>query len=209
MKCNENLSKIANYLILNGSYMKDISLFHGKCGVLLSLYLHGQKYQNAEVCKYAEELLYDVCKQIHDGLPVGIEFGYSGIALSITFLTKLSKKKYDLNDILHDIDERIMTFDPRRLSDVTFRKGSAGVMYYIEMRMRNKTKLTSIDQVYIADLRHQLSSKAPHKENSYELLDEIKQPFFEPTQYIYHRIGIDEGSAYYLFKDSYDQILYN
>lgn len=128
--------RIANYILLKGSNVSDAGLYHGKMGLSLALFFFGRKTGNYIMERYASNLLEDVYDMVYTNMPVGIEYGLSGIGLGIVFLYKNYFVEGNLDDVLEDIDKKIMEYCPLRMKDTSFRSGLQGIMTYIKERKK-------------------------------------------------------------------------
>lgn len=54
--------QIANYLMLKSISIRNISLYHGKTGILLALYLFSHQEEKENIKEYAWDLLQDIHK---------------------------------------------------------------------------------------------------------------------------------------------------
>lgn len=207
---NDKLKQIINYLLRESCRPMDASLFHGKAGVMLSLYAYSKKYNIQLLRDFSDDLLNELYDMIQRGLPMGIEKGLAGIGLAITLLSNSRLICCNLNDTLCDIDELIMSYDPRRMSDMSLRGGALGVWIYIHERMKSDTPLISIDGIFINELTTTLKNNKVNLEyNPSWLLDELKEPEFNDTEYVGKQLGMDEGCSYFIIKDSYDSVCYS
>lgn len=102
------LQLIANHLIINSSFLTDLSLFHGKTGIVLFFYKYAQYTRNPVYEEFAGELLDELFSEIHDNMGVDFENGLSGIGWGILYLLQNQFITGNPNDILEDIDRRIM-----------------------------------------------------------------------------------------------------
>lgn len=194
-----------NHLAIQTALISDKSLYHGRMGIILALYCYGVTHNNRFVCDYARDVLQtsdDYC----DG-NIGIENGLAGLGLGFSLLYKAGMFKDNLNDLLFDIDKRIMSVDPRRMEDFSFRKGALGILYYI------RTRLSIIDQECISlknDYLKELEANIQRHFNGgvvqNSLIDSLRPPVWKMKEYLGKDAGIDNGSAYYLIKGSYDKI---
>ena len=185
----KELDNIANYLLLENCYIIDASLFHGKAGVMLSLYAYSKKYNIPVFRDFSDDLLQELYGMINKGLSFGVEKGLAGIGLAITLLSNANLICCNLNDALCDIDEAIMSNDPRRMKDMSLRTGAFGLWVYIHATlMANGVNLNY---------------------NPSWLLNELKKPDFDCKEYIDKKQGIDGGSAYFIIKDAYDSVFYH
>lgn len=130
---NNVLSNIVDYLIFKSNTLSEIGLFHGKMGLVVTLYLYAKKYNDDIVNEYAWELLQQVYDGIHTNVPIDLENGLAGIGYGTTLLCQYGIFDCNLNDILLDIDTKIMERDPRRFTDFSMRTGVKGLMLYINL----------------------------------------------------------------------------
>ena len=201
------LNAVANYLLLKSSYINDVSLFHGKSGIMLALHAYSKKHNKPIFQEYAEDLMQEIYKMIHDNLPIGLEQGLSGIGYAFTLLSNAEIIECDLNDVLYTIDHTIMCRDPRRMTDMTMKTGMFGVWVYICERMRSRQPLTTFDNAYINDLKAILENqKVSLTYNAAWLLDELKTPEYDISEYLDKNLGLDNGCSNFLIKDSFNEI---
>ena len=193
------LKKIADYLLLKSSYIQDIGLFHGKMGIVVSLYAYANKYDDRLLEDFAWDLLQQIYENVHTDMPIGMEYGLTGIGYGTTLLSKLGLVDCDLNSILQDVDAKIMERDPRRMSDFSVRTGAAGVLLYLALRQEPGTLLT-FDRQYMEELKSVTAGKIMLNSTT-NLLNILNEPSFEASDCIEKPIGIDGGSAYYVLKD--------
>ncbi|EGG57356.1 hypothetical protein HMPREF9442_00303 [Paraprevotella xylaniphila YIT 11841] len=198
-KCmKEEMDKIADYLLLRSGYLQELGLFHGKMGVVVALYLYADAYGDEVMREYAWELFQQVYDGVHTDMPVGLERGLAGIGYGTTFLCKRGLVECSLNDILEDIDRKIMERDPRRLTDMSVRSGLRGLMLYLGLR-QSVEAVTTFDSRYMMELqdtveRNNLSCR------TLDFMDVLNEPTFPEAEYIEKPLGIDGGCAYYILK---------
>lgn len=192
--------KISNHLMLKSVDLCDIGLYHGKMGLVLALYLYSLQESLEYIGEFAWELLQDVYAGVNEALPVGMEYGLSGIGYGVSLLKKYGVFDNDLDDVLHSIDEKIMVYDPRRIKDYSYRSGALGVYSYIRLRMDIEGKANSLDSQYLKELQQTLT-KAPNFSNGipYKMLwQDLQVPEWNTEEFQGKPIGIDGGLAYYL-----------
>lgn len=121
---NEHL-RIANYLMLKSIELQDISLYHGKMGIVLALSLYAHQEGKKNLNDFAWDLLQDVYKGVNETLPIGLEYGLSGIGYGITLLKKHGIVDCILNEVLYDIDQNNLQIPDWNLSN--FHSKSIGI----------------------------------------------------------------------------------
>lgn len=150
------LERIANHLVINSSFLDNLGLFHGKMGIAIFFY-HYSRYTNNPIYEdFAGELLDEIYEDIHRGISFDFENGLCGIGWGIEYLLQNKYIEGDSDEILEDIDRKIMEYDPRRITDTTFRSGFAGLSCYIRTRLnslcRNPNTLP-FDALYLSEWR--------------------------------------------------------
>lgn len=195
--------EIANHLMLKSIGIYDISLYHGKMGLVLALYLYARQEGATHISDYAWDLLQEVHKGVNETLPIGLEYGLSGIGYGITLLKKYDIFDCDLNAILGGIDQKIMCYDPRRITDLSFRNGVCGLINYIRLRIEVEGEIKSFDVQYLHELQQKvttfpvLQNGIPHT----TLWNDLHSPDWNLSDFHDKPLGIDEGLAYFLIKN--------
>lgn len=197
---NTEYRKIVDYLLLKSPYIQDIGLFHGKMGIVFSLYAYAKKYNDRLLDDFAWDLLQQIYNKVHTDTPTGLENGLAGIGYGTTLLSILGLIECDLNTVLSDIDAKIMERDPRRMSDFSVRTGAGGVLLYLALRQETSGTLLTFDNQYVAELKSAAAVKMVLNPVT-NILDILNEPLFDINCYMEKPIGIDGGSAYYILKD--------
>lgn len=192
------LFQIASYLIMKASNVRDIGLYHGKMGIVCSLYSYSFTTGNKCFEDYAWDLFQDVYSGVYESMPLGVENGLAGVGCGVIMINQMLKMDTNLNDVLWEIDKKIMLHDPRRMTDMSFRSGALGLWSYITMRKKFGI-LSSIDEVYQKELGECIINNNA-VENTKTIMDDIAKPSWEASEYQGKAMGIDAGMAYYLLK---------
>ncbi len=142
------------YLTINSSFLGDLGLFHGKMGIVL-FFAHYARISNSKHYEdFAGHLLDEIYEEINLDLPVNLENGLCGIGWGIEYLVQHGFMEGNTDEILADIDRKVMEIDPLRLSDLSFRRGLAGIAFYVIARL-NAHRVNSIspfDEVFLGSL---------------------------------------------------------
>lgn len=194
------LSDIADYLLLRGSHVHDIGLFHGKMGIVTALYLYADKNGDEVLQEYAWELFQQVYEGIHTDMPISLESGLAGIAYGTTLLRKRGLVDCSLNDILAEIDSKIMEHDPRRMTDMTIRTGMGGLALYLELR-QTVEPIVTFDSQYLSEFQPR-ACRCGRGLSAPSLLQILDSPIFPVSDYVDNPVEIDGGSAYYLLNSA-------
>ncbi len=200
MNTTETQEKIVRYLMLNTHLYPNISLYHGRMGIVLALYSFAERHDKKYISDFAWDMLQEVYKNVNDGMPVGLELGLSGIGYGVTALKKFGVFDCELNDVLTDVDSRIMQFDPRRMTELSYRAGMLGVWNYIRFRLQTESELTSLDGMFVSELKERMSHYgidiAALQPKS--VFDDLRHPTWDIGNYLKKNCGIDGGMGYYL-----------
>lgn len=149
------LDRILHILMLRSKFVFDIGLLNGKTGIVIA-FAHLYEYTHNEIYyDYMSELLDDVLEYVHKGLDVGFMSGFSGIGWGIEYLLQNGFVEGNSLEICEDIDDKIMTFDPRRINDVSLENGLEGLLHYVLIHVcgKNSEKYFSpFDETYFSDL---------------------------------------------------------
>lgn len=160
---NDNLitSGILSRLLINYGQIQDISLMSGKMGGVLFFMAYARKTGISAYCDFCDELLDDIYNHIHQGMPIGLFEGLTGIGWGIEYLLKNGYADGAVDEILNDIDNLVVEHDPQRMTDLSLESGLGGVLFYVNSRLQygeNRSLNTPFDLSYIASL-----SKAIHR----------------------------------------------
>lgn len=159
-------------LVLNVSFLTDLGLFHGKMGHAIFFAHYGRLVNNVSYENFACELIEEVYEEINISLPINMEYGLCGIGWGIEYLVGQGFMEGCTDEILKDIDNLIMERDPRRINDISFRKGIGGILYYVMVRLSSPRETDSLplDSLYLESLREVVLEKDFSKEKSLSFL---------------------------------------
>lgn len=147
-----------SYLVINSSFVSNIGLFHGKMGLVLFFSFYARYLKNDLYNRFAYDLLDEVYEDIHENVLLNFENGVCGIGWAIEYLIQNGYMEGDTDEILEDIDKRIMEYDVCRISDLSFRSGLAGIVYYVCARLSTLRKNNTLpfDSVFLENLKRVL-----------------------------------------------------
>jgi hypothetical protein len=155
MNNNEHplLPRVVGHLMLHAGFISDTGLYHGKMGLVLFFVHYGRYTGNSLYDDFAGELLEDICEDIHTEMPTDFENGLCGIGWGIEYLLQNGFMEGDSDEVLSDIDKKIMERDIRRITDMDFRTGLAGISCYIQKRINSPCRSRMekpFDELYLA-----------------------------------------------------------
>ena len=146
------------YLTINGSFTGDLGLFHGRMGIILFFAHYARATQSKHYEDFAGYLLDELYEEIHNDLPVNLENGLCGIGWGIEYLVQQGVMEGDTDEILVDIDRKVMELDPLRITNWGFRHGLAGIAFYVIARLNanRTTAALPFDDAYLTSLQQAL-----------------------------------------------------
>lgn len=149
-----------SYLVINSDFMPNIGLFHGKMGLVLFFSVYARFSKNELYNQFAYDLLDEVYEDIHKDILLDFENGLCGIGWAIEFLVQNGYMEGDTDEILEDVDKHIMQYNVCRISDLSFRNGLAGIVYYVCARLSTfrRNDVLPFDLVFLENLKDALLS---------------------------------------------------
>ena len=143
------------YLAINSSFIENLGLFHGRMGIVLFFAQYGRAVQDKRYEDFAGDLLDEIYEEIHWDMPVNLENGLCGIGWGIEYLVQQGFMKGNTDEILADIDRKVMELDPLRMTDLSFRRGLAGIAFYVIARLNahRETAVLPFDNAYLHALQ--------------------------------------------------------
>lgn len=203
----ETLDRLIHHLVLRSATTQALSLYHGKMGIAMTLMIYARHHGSPHLHNYAERLLLNVCDNIPENMSPGFAEGLAGIGYGITILHRKGLIDGNLDDILADIDAQLMRYDPRRYDDFSFRTGLCGIKYYIDTRRKYYGVSDTIDPIFERELALALERNREKCEQYTHMMDDINAPIWTLVEYKDKELGIDNGCAYYIIKEIYDEVL--
>lgn len=180
MKNIENeiwLRRIANYQMMHSSFCGELGLFYGKMGIAI-FFFHYARYSNNIIYEdFAGELLDEIIEDIHDGMSVGFASGISGIGWGIEYLVQQKFIEGNNDEILEEIDLKILEYDLLRGVDKSLETGGVGIAYYVLQRLSSLQNRKGIfDDLYLHHLKqfcaqHQDSFRYLLREGQVDCID--------------------------------------
>jgi hypothetical protein len=117
------LKRIADHQMLHGSFRRDLGVLNGKMGIVL-FFFHYARYTGRVLYEdFAGEMLEEVIQELHSDLPIRFSDGLCGIGWGVEYLIQNAFIAGDSDEILEDLDQKIMEWDPRRATDLSFESG--------------------------------------------------------------------------------------
>ena len=102
----------------------------------------------------------DIYKEIHVNTLLNFKDGLCGITWGIEYMIRNGFVEADPDEVLEDLDKRIIEWDVRRITDYSLGTGLQGIACYVISRMENREREHSIiNKKYIFDLIEALNRK--------------------------------------------------
>ncbi len=149
------LKEIADHHILRGLFCQEQGLWKGKMGMSVFFFLLSRHTANHWYEEFACELLDDVCNGLSQYCSVTFDEGLCGIGWAIEFLKKEGFVEGDTDEILEEVDKKVMERDVRRITDLSLETGLAGIAAYVRSRLdseRMSGNCQPFDAEYLVDL---------------------------------------------------------
>ena len=150
-----SLKQTADHYLLRGLFCEEVGLWNGKMGMSLFFFLLSRHTNNCWYEEFAGELLDDVCTNLSQYCPITFSDGLCGIGWAIEFLKKEGFIEGDTDDILEEVDKKVMERDVRRITDASLETGLAGIATYVYTRLdshRDNDKILLFDGRYLEEL---------------------------------------------------------
>jgi lantibiotic modifying enzyme len=150
------LQRIVNHQVLHASFDSNLGLFNGKMGCVIFFFHYARYTGNNCHENFAGELLNEIYEDIHADMSVRFSSGLTGIAWGIAYLIYAGFVEGNPDEILIDIDHKIMEKDLRRISDNSLETGLEGIAYYALCRLYSKEN-KPFDTNWLSDLQRACS----------------------------------------------------
>ena len=134
-----DMEQTAKHFLFFGSYLRDIGLFEGKMGLIIFLFHYSRHSGKTLYEDFAIELVEDICRDISPDTPIGLGYGLSGIGWGIIYLIQNRFIEDNANEILEDIDKKIIEFDLTRIEDTSLKTGFQGIAIYLYERLKDRS----------------------------------------------------------------------
>ncbi|MDR3062101.1 MAG: hypothetical protein LBU57_08325 [Dysgonamonadaceae bacterium] len=167
----EVLKRIVRFLILRGSFTDNIGLLQGKLGICIFFYRYarftGKKYYS----DFADDLIGEIYEEIRLTAPGDFRDGLSGICWGIEYIIRDGYADADADDVLEDLDIKVLERDVRRVVDPSLETGLDGLAHYVLGRCLNKKNHFLTTKEYITDLIESMQKNKGSQELIHHLIN--------------------------------------
>ena len=151
----EKQHKLFKQILLRSSSLSSAGLWYGTVGCILFLAQYDHLKNNDLYEELIVELIDGIYTNINNTQNINLGDGLCGIALGLAWLVHHNLMEGDINDILENVDNRIMERNPIRITDYSLETGLAGILYYVLYRLQVAQELNlniPFDKAYLKDL---------------------------------------------------------
>lgn len=149
----------ARSLMLRASFVHNLGLLNGKMGIAIFFY-HYARYTKCKLYEqFAGELIDEMYEDMNRNVPLGFAHGLSGIAWGIAYLLKHQFVSAD-EDVLQDLDERIVQADISRMDDLSIEYGLAGIACYVLSRYTDDRECCHLPDDFVNNILERLKASA-------------------------------------------------
>jgi hypothetical protein len=165
-------------------------------GVIL-FFAHYARYRGESLYdEFAGELLDEIQEEIHADTPVNFESGLCGMGWGIEYLLQNGFMEGDSDEILSEIDKKVMERDVRRIEDISVRTGLAGISYYVHKRLHSTCRKSTekpFDRVYLSDWA--AAAKEIRIPGDREILTSLMETLPAEEDIVSWKCGLENGCA--------------
>ena len=193
------IERIANHLIINASHMKELGLYHGKMGIII-FFAHYSRYTGETLYDdYAGDLMDEIVEEIYADIPLSFERGICGIGWGVEYLFRNGFMEGDSDEILSEIDKRLMEKNLDRISDMSVATGLEGMAYYIAKRIESSEnkKTKPFDSIFLESYANALRKLNKTLPDEGEIISVIYEKMPEGEDITKWKYGLANGCAGY------------
>lgn len=152
---------VIHHLMLYAALLKRNGLFYGKIGIAVAFVECGKYWNNPVYFDYAKELKNNLLSNIDYNIPFDFATGLSGFGWGIEYMIQNQFKDSENKEICTNIDQKIMSMNVKRITDLSLENGLEGFLHYILIRLKgSEERKTSIpfDDNFLKDTFYKLQS---------------------------------------------------
>lgn len=166
--------KVLSYLLVNYNCILGLGLLHGKMGGVLFFILYS-RYTKCDIYEeYADMLMKDIYNKIYDDISINFEIGLCGIGWCIEYLVHNKLINGNTDEILYEIDQKVMCLDPSRIDDYSMKTGFGGILMYINARIKSFEREMPFDLDYLTVVKKRIKSIVPKNDLLKGYIDEFE-----------------------------------
>ena len=120
-------------------------------------------------------LMEDIYCKINKEIPVDFETGLCGIGWGIEYLIQNRLINGNSDEILANIDKKIMERAPFRINDYSMENGLGGILLYVNTRIKSYKRKGPFDLQYLAELKMKIDTLTTVDHLFNENINEFKE----------------------------------
>jgi len=172
--------EMIHHLMLQTVSIKRNGLFYGKLGIAIAFFEYGKYRHNPIYTDYAKELKDSLPQKIEDNISLDFATGLCGFGWGIEYMVQHQFIDSDSAKVCADIDQRIMTMNMRRMTNLSLENGLEGFLHYILIRIKGakmRGNPIPFDNVFLKDTYDSLISLNSLSVNAENVSNGLKQAF--------------------------------
>ena len=201
MNHKETLGRIIKYLMINYPFVADVGLMNGRMGGVLFFSYYAKCIGEDYFFDYADMLFESVFTSLRQDMPIDFANGLCGVGWAVEYILQNGLSEGEPDEVLEDIDKKVMERDVRRISDMSFDTGLEGILLYVITRLESFDRAGQpkpFDQSYIEELYAKAyenkDSLSPHLQLIKRLADiQAERPDFARKPNISDIISLSES----------------
>lgn len=154
------LKNIAIQLVLKNGCMSDVGLKKGKMGVVLFLFHYAMYTDNDIFSDFADLILDSLVDELSQvELLTNLSSGLVGIGWAIEYLYQNGFLQEDTNELLEEIDYKVMEISFTRMQDLNLDWGLGGIVRYLLARLytvKRENKKNPFNDAYLFEVYSRL-----------------------------------------------------
>lgn len=186
------LDNIMKHLTLHSSFLNDSGLYKGKLGIIIVCYQYAHTTGNKLYEDIADSLLEEALPYLPSSMSIGLADGICGIGWSICHLLENHFVEGDAVEILQEIDNRILEYNPSRMMDLSLETGLGGIAAYLTKR----NQLLGDTSTYLKEYRKIIRTRIGNdfNKNIKHFINE-KETVNVTLENNWYQLGLNNGCA--------------
>lgn len=193
------LKRLLPHLLINYPHLPEYGLLRGKMGGAIFFRLYARKTGVGHYNDCSDQLIEDIYNNLNASSPVNFAEGLCGIGWGIEYMLKNALLDGDSDDILWEIDQRIMESDPCLMQETSLRYGLPGMLFYVLTRLKSYDRKQSaapfttdyLDRLSRAVQNNKLISSDPYVDEFRRVIEKGTVDYLAPCTFpdsIFHNL---------------------
>lgn len=144
---------IATLVLHSADCPDDIGLITGQTGIVIAIVNYARRFRMPWLEEAADFIVDNITRRIRRMSSCGFSSGLAGIGWGVEYLIQQGFMEGDSNEILADVDRRIMRTDIRFTDDNSLDNGTLGLWHYVWARIQGNLLNSNTLPFYPVHLR--------------------------------------------------------